>query len=197
MKTFDFNTEVCLGYHCNGCGEYIDAEGSFSLEEEDVNALVQLIRDHGGEADIEKLGLESALPNVYETIREAYSDAAAEATRKNWLLEGYRNNYFEEDCNVMDVLEEEGLFKFEPDLDALREDLGLDEEDEITDEDIEEAKQEAFDEWKEEYLGSLSEEDRFSFIEKYYAADADYSSDYYEVTLELPQEIVDLVTKKD
>lgn len=192
MKTFDFNTEVCLGYHCNGCGEYIDAEGSFSLEEEDVNALVQLIRDHGGEADIEKLGLESALPNVYETIREAYSDAAAEATRKNWLLEGYRNNYFEEDCNVMDVLEEEGLFKFEPDLDALREDLGLDEEDEITDEDIEEAKQEAFDEWKEEYLGSLSEEERFSFIEKYYAADADYSSDYYEVTLELPQEIVDL-----
>ena len=54
------------------------------------------------------------------------------------------------------------------------------------------SSQEAFDEWKEEYLGSLSEEERFSFIEKYYAADADYSSDYYEVTLELPQEIVDL-----
>ena len=193
MQSFDFSTEVCLGFHCSGCGEYVDAEGSFTLEDEDVNALVQLIRDHNGETDIEALDLENALPNVYETIREAYRDAVAEATMNFWIL----NGAFEENDGIMDALEEEGLFKFEPDLDAIRENLGLDEDDEISDDDIEEAKEQAFEEWKDEYFDSLSEDDQISFIESYYCVDVDNSTDDYEITLEIPQEIVELATKED
>ena len=197
MQSFDFSTEVCLGFHCSGCGEYVDAEGSFTLEDEDVNALVQLIRDHNGETDIEALDLENALPNVYETIREAYRDAVAEATMNFWILNGYLNGAFEENDGIMDALEEEGLFKFEPDLDAIRENLGLDEDDEISDDDIEEAKEQAFEEWKDEYFDSLSEDDQISFIESYYCVDVDNSTDDYEITLEIPQEIVELAPKED
>ena len=97
----------------------------------------------------------------------------------------------------MDALEEEGLFKFQPDLDAIREHLGLDEDDEIPDDDLEEAKERAFEEWKDEYFDSLSEDDQISFIESYYCVDVDNSTDDYEITLEIPQEIVELATKED
>ena len=197
MQSFEFSTEVCLGYHCSGRGEYVEAKGSFSLEEEDVHALVKLIRDKGGKTDIVELDLIGSLPNIYETIHEAYRDAVAEATTNHMILEGYRNGYFEENDGVIESLEEEGLFKFDPDLEALREDLGLDEDDEISDEDIEDAKEEAFEEWKDEYFNSLSEEDQVFFIERYYIVNTDNSTDDYDINLEIPQEIVDLATKED
>lgn len=197
MKSFNFSTEVCLGYHCSGCGEYVNAYGSFSLEDEEVDALVQLIRDYGGETDIEKLDLKGALPKVYETIRDAYDNAVAKATTDHWILEGYLNGYFEENDGVMEALEEQGLFKFEPDLAALREDLGLDEDDELTDEDIEEEKEDAFEEWKDEYFDSLSEVEQISFIKSYYNADVDNGTEDYEIKPEIPTEIVVLATKKD
>ena len=197
MQSFEFSTEVCLGYHCSGRGEYVEAKGSFSLEEEDVHALVKLIRDKGGKTDIVELDLIGSLPNIYETIHEAYREAVAEATTNHMILEGYRNGYFEENDGVIESLEEEGLFKFDPDLEALREDLGLDEDDEISDEDIEDAKEEAFEEWKDEYFNSLSEEDQVFFIERYYIVNTDNSTDDYDINLEIPQEIVDLATKED
>lgn len=58
MQRFDFSTEICLGLHCSGCGEYIDVNGSFELEDEEVNALAALVRDHEGETDIDELDLE-------------------------------------------------------------------------------------------------------------------------------------------
>ena len=197
MQSFDFSTEVCLGYHCCGGAEYVDVEGSFELEDEDVKALVQLIRDNDGETDVEELDLENKLPHVYEIIHEAYSDAVDTATTNHWILEGYQNGAFEESDGVMDALEEEGLFKFEPDLAELREELGLEDDEEIPEEDFEDAKQEAFEQWKDGYFASLTEEEQISFIETYYDADVDNSADEYDYTMEIPQEIVDLATKED
>lgn len=48
MQRFDFSTEICPSLHCSGCGEYIDVNGSFELEDEEVNALAALVRDHEG-----------------------------------------------------------------------------------------------------------------------------------------------------
>lgn len=197
MQTFDFSTEICLGLHCSGCGEYIDVEGSFDLEDDEVTALARLVREHDGETDIDELNLEEELPEVYAKIREAYRDAIGEATTDYWILEGYRNGCFDEDDGVIDALEEEGLFKFEPDLATLRDNLGLDEDEDIPEDDLEDARQEAFEQWKDEYFDSLTEDEQIAFIEKYYNAEVDNTPDDYDFTVEIPQEIADLAEKDD
>lgn len=40
MKRFDFTIEICLGYRCNGVGEYAEGEGSVSLEDNQVEQIV-------------------------------------------------------------------------------------------------------------------------------------------------------------
>lgn len=88
-------------------------------------------------------------------------------------------------------LESEWRFKFEPDLAVLREQLGLDEDQELSDDDIEDAKLEAFDEWKKEYFDSLSEEDQLDFAMSYYYVDGycDDDPNAYEYEMEIPEEI--------
>lgn len=36
MKKFNFTIEFCLGYRCNGVGEYAEREGIVSLEDNQV-----------------------------------------------------------------------------------------------------------------------------------------------------------------
>lgn len=197
MQKFDFSTEICLGIHCSGCGEYLDIDGSFELEDDEVAALTRLVREHDGETDVDELDLEEELPEVYGKIREAYLDAISEAATNYWVLEGYRNGYYDEDDGVMDALEEDGLFKFEPDLATLRKELDLDEDEDIPEDDLEDARQDAFEQWKDEYFGSLTEDEQIDFIEKYYNAEVDNTPDDYDFTVEIPQEIVDLAEKDD
>lgn len=192
MQRFDFSTGICLGLHCSGCGEYIDVNGSFELEDEEVNALAALVRDHEGETDIDELDLEGELPDIYEKIREAYRDAVDEATTNYWILEGYRNGYFEENDGVMEALEEEGLFKFEPNLATLRDELGLGEDEDIPEDDLEEAKEEAFEQWKDEYVDSLPEDELIAFIERFFNAEVENDVNEYDFTIEIPEEIVDM-----
>ena len=72
MKKFDFTIEICLGYHCNGVGEYAEGEGCVSLEDNQVEQLVALIKENGGETDVEKLGLKEKCPEIYQLQALAY-----------------------------------------------------------------------------------------------------------------------------
>ena len=87
MKEFPISFEMCLGYHCYGGGEYVDAEGLVQLEDAQVDQLVALIRDSGGETDIEKLRLQERFPAIYEALESAFSDAASEASYNYWAEE--------------------------------------------------------------------------------------------------------------
>ena len=114
------------------------------------------------------------------------------ATTNYWILEGYRNGYFEEDDGVMEALEEEGLFKFEPNLATLRDELGLGEDEDIPEDDLEEAKEEAFEQWKDEYVDSLPEDELIAFIERFFNAEVENDVNEYDFTIEIPEEIVDM-----
>lgn len=184
MKCFDFDVEICLGYHCSGCGEYITCGGSALFEDEDIDSLVSLIRENGGETDIEKLGLKEKYPSIYEDLEDAYQDAVSMAAYRYWLINGFECGYYDEPEGLMASLEEAGLFHYDPDPADLE---GLDEDD------IEEEKEDAFHEWLNSYFDALGEEDKVSFLEKYYADAAnDICPGDYDYEIEIPQGIVDL-----
>ena len=200
MKEFPISFDICLGYHCCGCGEYVDAQGSVRLEDTQVTRLVALIRECGGETDVDVLSLEEKLPDVYSALEDAYSAAAGTAVYRHWLLEGYECGYFDAPKGLMEILEAEGLFKYEPNPDDEPE-MGRDEteEDVTDDEDADLMKEEAFDEWKEEYFDSLDEDAQVAFIEKYYGEGLvnEDGPDGGEYEIEIPQGIIDMVNTKD
>lgn len=188
MKEFTFSVEVCLGYHCSGRGEYATGDGTVTLEDEQVRQLVTLIRENGGETDIEKLGLQEKLPTVYEELVSAYREAAGEACYRHWLIYGFENGFLEEPDGLMETLEEAGLFKYEPALSESDEEDGDDED----------AKRDAFNEWLGSYFDSLSEDEQVKFIETYYD-DLEDTNDIgiYDYTVEIPREIVDMAGGTD
>lgn len=172
MKDFDFSFEVFLGRHCCGIEEYVTAEGSITLDDDQVDRLVALIKDNNGETDIESLDLETKYPEIYEALEDAYTEAANEACYRHWVIEGYENGYLDEPDNLMETLEEAGLFKYEDDL--------------------EEEKEEAFNEWLNDYLDALDEDGLVSFLETYYDLEYEGNAGNFDYTVEIPKEIANL-----
>ena len=185
MNTFDFSIDICLGYHRFGGGEYTTGEGKLQLDDASLEKLVALIRESGGKRDIEALSLSEKLPEVYSVITEAAHEAIQEACHRHWVLEGFRQGCYEESGDLMTTLEEKGLFHFEPDPDDIDEDTD--------EEDLEYLKEDAFSEWLDSYLDSLSEKDRVDFIETHYTTD-EYEDvcDPYEYDILVPEGIMEL-----
>ena len=185
MNTFDFSIDICLGYHCFGGGEYTTGEGKLQLDDASLEKLVALIRESGGKRDIEALSLSERLPEVYSVITEAAHEALQEACHRHWVLEGFRQGCYEESGDLMTTLEEKGLFHFEPDPNDIDEDTD--------EEDLEYLKEDAFSEWLDSYLDSLSEKDRVDFIETHYTTD-EYEDvcDPYEYDILVPEGIMEL-----
>ena len=176
MKKFAFTVEICLGYHCCGSPEYEEGEGTVELEDSQVDQLVALIREHGGETDPEEIGLEESYPDIYGALEEAYSDAARKAEYRHWVISGYENGYLEEPEDLMESLEKAGLFQYSPDS-------GEDEE----------AREEAFSEWLDNYLDSLSEVELVSFLETYYSDSLeDIETGLAEYEVGIPKGIIEL-----
>ena len=183
MKKFDFCFDICLGYHCSGRGEYVTVEGSVMLEEEQVDRLVALIRANGGETDIEKLGLETKCPDVYEVLEDAYYEAVSQSTCRYWLIKGFKERYYDMPEGMMESLEEAGLFHYDPDTADL---------DDMDEDDLMEAKEDAFYDWLYSYVDSLNEDDQFSFIETWYGDEVAFADiGDYDFTIEIPEGIID------
>lgn len=183
MKEYSFSFEIFLGYHCCGRGEYVSGEGYVILEDEQVDRLVSLVRANGGETDIEKLGLATKCPDIYEALEDAYMEAVGKATYRYWLIKGFEEGYYEEPEGMMKSLEEDGLFQYEPDHTNL----------EAVDEELEAEKEDAFYDWLKTYFDSLDEDGQVSFIETWYGEvlSLDGPGDY-DYTVEIPQEIINL-----
>lgn len=161
MKTYTIEGEICLGMICCGGGVYEGYTATVELEDEQVEQLVELIRENDGETDVVALDLENELPEVYEILQEAISDAACEAAFRHWALSCFADGAFEEPDGLMERLEED-------------------------------LKGEAFSEWLDEYYNSLSEDEQYEFLKKYYTENLDgidVSDTEYEVVI--PDEIIE------
>lgn len=180
MALYDIETEQGLGIsHCGSVSA--EGVGTVELSDEEVQTLVQLIREKGT-TDVKELGIEETHPEIYEKLRKAYQDMAYEAERSYWMWEGFENDAFEYDIEeLMEYCREHLGFDYEP------------EEPNAEDYD-EEAEYEAFDEWLDEYVHCLPEAEAFQFIEDHMNGSVDL--DDLEYAVEIPQAIIDMVNNE-
>jgi hypothetical protein len=196
MAEYGISAESFLGDYCNGEAEYVDADGTVELSDDDVQKLVDLIRENDGETDVKVLDLKGLYPEIFNTLAAAYREISCEAQRRYWIEKNFEDKDFMEPADLMERMEDEGLFTYEEDLDAIREENGLDADEEPDEDTLEEAKTDAFHEWLDEYLSDLSFEEKIDFFSDYYNwyipgdVNIDPSECEYEVLI--PEEIVRL-----
>ena len=94
MPIFNISTESCLGYTHYG-DVTVNGKGTVELTDEQVQTLITLIRENGGETDIDALNLKESCPEIYDVLYEAFSDVAWKAAYNHWVIEGYDCNYYD------------------------------------------------------------------------------------------------------
>lgn len=175
MAQYDIQSESCLGMSHSGA-VYADGEGTIELSDDEVKTLVDLIREKKS-TNVKDLGLEENHPELFKKLDEAYYDVAYTAEEMHWLWEGYYNNYYEyEEDELMDYCEKSCGFKFEGDNDD------------------EYARSQAFNEWLDDYLTGLSDEDARRFFYDHMGVSMDMSD--VEYTVGIPAAIIKMAEEK-
>lgn len=199
MPIFSIDTETVLGISQSG-EVTAEGEGTVELTDEEVQQLIDLIRENGGETNVERLNLEEKYPEIYEMLDEAYHDAASSAAFREWAIEGYECSYFDEPDDFKKAVLAAGFleYKFEPTAEMIeqyREDYGLDEDDEIDQDELEEYLEDegldTFYDCVSKYYNSLDEDGRLDFIERFYAeALEDWDSSGVDYVVKIPPAII-------
>ncbi len=162
--------------------------GAVELTDEEVQQLVELIRENDGETDIEELELADKYPEIYEKLDDAYLELAYQAAYRTRLVQRYRDGDFEVPYNLMEWLDAEQLFRFEIDP----------KEGPVTAEALQDLKRKAFDKWLNEYTAGLDVDQLFDFLNHYYDTDL-IDMDNFEpedYLIEIPEEIVEMAGEK-
>ena len=184
MAEYKIENSNCLGYSCGGSGVYVDSEGFVELTDDEVAKIVDLIRE-AGSTDIEEIGLKEKYPDIYDTLDDAYRHMAYDAEELHWLWEGYESGYFEYDKEELIAYCEENCgFKF----DYNEEDYIVDGE--FDEDSLEDDKENAFDNWVDDYLQTLTDQEVKSFF--YDHMNADLNLDHVDYEVAIPEEIIDM-----
>ena len=183
MAKYNIECEQCLGFSHSGA-VYAYGEGSVELTDEEVNTLVQLIRQKKT-TSVSKLKLKTTHPDLYAKLDKAYHDMAQHAETMHWLWEGYENGYYEYDeGELMDYCEQELGFTFEYD-----EDDYLDDENQFDEEMMLYDKNDAFRSWLYDYLHSLSDSEVLTFMNEHMDACIE-DEEVEKYTVAIPEEII-------
>ena len=185
MALYSIESEQFLGMSHSGPVS-VNGESAVELSDEEVDILVNLIREKNT-TDVEELGLEQLYPDIYEKLREAYYQMAYDAEEMDWLWQGYKRSYFEYDTDdLMEYCEKNCgfIFKFKPEEYFDEDDLEYYHEDPDSYEDeIHEVKCEKFNEWLDEYVHSLSDDEARSFFYDHMNADLCLDNISYDVKI--------------
>lgn len=142
------------------CDEEATCKGNIDLTSDEVNTLVQLIRETG-ETDAESMGLQDVDEALYDKLQEQCQEIADLAAELAYLKEGFdieADEYHENPEEAIEECEQDGTFEFDYDeADYLDEDGNLDEDA------LWEAKQEAFESWVDDQRFSLEGEELRDF----------------------------------
>ena len=189
MALYSIENDTCLGFSHSGGAVNVESEGYVELSDEEVAKIVDLIRQRGT-TDIGKLNLEEIYPDIYEKLREAYYDMAYNEEELHWLWEGYNSSYFEYDEDeLMAYCKENCGFHFEYNKEDYIEDGELDEEA------IEEDESEAFNDWLDDYVSGLEDEEVKDFCYNHMNADLELNDVNYAGGM--PGAIIKLAEKKE
>lgn len=190
MPIFNISTESCLGYTHYG-DVTVNGKGTVELTDEQVQTIITLIRENGGETDIDALNLKESCPEIYDVLYEAFSDVAWKAAYNHWVIEGYDCNYYDTPLGEsIAICEESYGFEYdgpEEKEDEKEEDVEEDDED-IDDEDIDDDKADAFFAWVEEYRKTLDEDEEAEFLAHAFCLEPEVDTPEFEVVI--PEEII-------
>lgn len=170
MAEFNFCCTSYLGF--SHCGEVTaDGYGTVELSDDEVSALVSLMREKGS-TDVKELNLEEVLPEIYEKLDEAFKEAAWNATLDHWYVTGYEEGVYEYDIDaVMDHCADNCGFVFEYDED----------------------RHDAFEEWFDSYLYDMLPQERIAFLQEHMNAEVELSEDELVYEVEIPDGVIQLM----
>ena len=133
MPVFDLFVEQSLGI--SHSGEVVaDGDGTVELSEEQVRQLVDLLKENGGETDVNVLGLKEKYPEIYELLDNAYRAVAQKTEYDYWVIAGYENGGYETpEEESIEKCEQKYGFKFEFDEAKYKEENGYAPDEEIED----------------------------------------------------------------
>lgn len=186
---FDFSCTSFLGYsHCGSVTA--DGYGSIELTDDEVNTLVNLIRENGS-SDIEDIALKEKQPYLYEKLDDAYREAAQEATIAHWYMEGFHEGVYEYDEDeLIEYCSENHGFEFTYDENDYTDEDGELDEDALYDD-----MHEAFSEWLEDFIISLDNDEMIEFLTEHMNADVDTTELDLDYQVEIPDEIIRLTNE--
>ena len=190
MPNFNLNFTHSLGWSHKG-DVTADAKATVEFCQEELDALVALMKSKNS-SNVDVLNLKEELPKIYDKLDEAIMDGMRDAEMHHWLLEGFYEGAYEYDVyEVMEYCEENCGFEFSYD-----EDEYLDDDGELDEEALEDAKQEAFDEWLPDYIESLDLPERSKFIQEQLNGEVDMLGIDANYAVFIPEEIINLAALK-
>ena len=183
---FTVKAEICLGFHCFGGSVTDTGSAPLELGDEELKTLIDFI-NHSDTVDVEEMGLEEKLPNIYGKLDDAYSEAARLAEEDHWLEAGWHNRDVFDPLDYLEFGEKELGYKFEYDESEF-----MDEDGKIDEDELEDAKMEDFPIWLTNYKDSLKGEERRKFMRQF--IEVDPLGVEYEV--KIPEEILDMCDRR-
>ena len=182
MAFYRIENELDLGMSHSGA-VVIDGESTVELTDEDVEILVNLIREKHS-INVRKLGINAMYPELYEKLDDAYRQLAYDTEETHWLWHGYYNGYYRYDSYDLKCYCKANCgFHFEYDESDF-----VDDDDIFDDELFENAEDKAFEDWLDDYVHSLSDKEARDFFYNHMNAELDL--DYVDYTVEIPEEII-------
>ncbi len=179
MPIFSIETETILGISHSG-EVTAEGEGTVELTDEEVQQLIDLIRENGGETNVEKLHLEEKYPEIYEMLDEAYRETARQAEYNHWVIEGYENGWYETELEEMvKKCEEKYGFHFEYDPKDYMDEEGTEVDEDLLYDDL----QDAFYEWVSKYRGPLDEQEDADFLSDVFCLEPNVDDVDYDVQI--------------
>lgn len=192
MAKFEIECEQSLRWSHYG-EETAKGKGTVELTDEEVNVLVNLIREKGT-ANVKKLKLKKMHPAIYEKLDEAYHNLAYKTEELYWLIDGFGNGYYEyDDAEVIEYCEENCGYEFVPKIDNVPDNVSsefiatlL----KLRKEDLD-YKREDFCKWLPNYLRSIDIEEACDFMYSHLNAEIEMDDDV-DYVVGIPQAIIDM-----
>ena len=182
INVFEVEVTICLGCYCYGGAVAETGYATLELTDEELKSLIGLINESGTD-DVKEMKLKEKLPEIYGKLDNAYREAALDAEEYHWLEYGWENSDVFSPYDHIEFGEKELGYKFEYDESEF-----LDEDGNLDEDYLEDAKEQDFREWLDNYKDSLSRKESMEFMRRF--IDVDVQGEPYEVLI--PEEIIDM-----
>ena len=182
MNVFEVEVEISLGCYCFGGTVTETGYATLELTDEELQALIKLIKQ-SGTVDVSEMNLKDKLPEIYEKLDSACHEAALMAEAYHWLDRGWDDPVVFNPSEYIEYGEKELGYKYEYDESEF-----LDEDGNLDEDYLEDAKVQDFNEWLNNYKDSLEINERIEFMRRF--IDIEVEGEPYKLLI--PEEIIDM-----